>query len=344
MIHCINSTRRGQVAKLNRRGIATFAALCLAALGLSCSSNDDTSSPVDEPATEAIAPETTPAPSIDLPDVAVTYSVLASVVGDLVDGIANVVTIIPDGQDPHDFEPSAKDIEVLNNAAFVVANGAGFEEGLQRILDTRTATDGSVFLVADHITLRAMTKDDLHDDGHSHDHDEDVHDHGGIDPHLWLSPAAMIEMLPSLSSQLGKVLGVDLAGNSAQVAAGLTSLDVELQGIMTAVARCELVTGHDELGYFADRYGCETIGAVVPSSTTTSEASAKQLAALKRLIKLRGATVIFVSLGTPKAVAEQIGKETGAVLVELSTHVMGNAESYDEFMRALATAIAEALA
>jgi zinc/manganese transport system substrate-binding protein len=342
-------TKNFNASSLRRRGIASFAVLSLAALGLSCS-GEDQSQPVDEPTADTTAPETTDAPAVDLPDVVVTYSVLAAVVSELVDGVADVLTIIPDGQDPHDFEPSAKDLETINNAAFVVANGLNFEEGLDEALEKLHDANGPVFFVGEHITVREMEEDG---DGHSHgddkskdddhDHGDDDHDHSAGDPHLWLSPAVMLEMMPELSGELGAALGVDLTTATERVTADLAALDTELQSIMSGVAECELVTGHDELGYFADRYGCETIGAVIPSLTTTSEASAGELADLKETIAEHGAKVIFTSLGTPQAVADQIAKETGVEIVELSTHVMGTATSYAEFMRLVANQIADAL-
>ena len=356
-------TKNFNASSLRRRGIASFAVLSLAALGLSCS-GEDQSQPVDEPTADTTAPETTDAPAVDLPDVVVTYSVLAAVVSELVDGVADVVTIIPDGQDPHEFEPSAKDLETINNAAFVVANGLNFEEGLDEALEKLHDANGPVFFVGEHITVREMEEDgDGHSHGHSHgddkskdddhdhddddhgddDHGDDDHDHSAGDPHLWLSPAVMLEMLPELSGELGAALGVDLTTATERVTADLTALDTELQSIMSGVAECELVTGHDELGYFADRYGCETIGAVIPSLTTTSEASAGELADLKETIAEHGAKVIFTSLGTPQAVANQIAKETGVEIVELSTHVMGSATSYADFMRLVANQIADAL-
>lgn len=306
---------------------ALFASCAVAAIGLSCSSSSDgaTTNTVT-----TIAVSTTKAPVVDLPDVVVTYSVLAAVVSELVGGIADVVTIIPDGQDPHDFEPSAKDIETINNASFIVANGLNFEEGLDDSLKKLQDAGGPVFFVGDHITVREMS-------------DDDGRDHGASDPHLWLSPGAMLEMLPTLASELAQALNADLEAALATAVANITALDTELFDIMAVVEKCELVTGHDELGYFADRYGCETIGAVVPSSTTTSEASAGELAELKKVIAAQEAEVLFVSLGTPRAVADQISKETGVQLVELSTHVMGSSTSYAEFMRGVANLIADAL-
>jgi zinc/manganese transport system substrate-binding protein len=333
----MTSTLRARIA-------APFVCLSFAAVGLSCSSNA-----ADTVETTA-APVTTLAPVVDLPDVVVTYSILAAVVSELVAGVADVVTIIPDGQDPHDFEPSAKDIEVINNASYVVANGLNFEEGLEASLEKLHDDGGPVFFVSDHITVREMSEEG----GHDHDHgdekkddeakdDDHDHDHGAGDPHLWLSPGTMLEMLPALTSELGTALNVDLSTALASITASYTALDSEIAGIMSAVETCELVTGHDELGYFADRYGCETIGAVIPSSTTTSEASAGELAELKEVIAEHGAKVLFTSLGTPQDVAEQISKETGVVIVELSTHVLGASASYAEFMRLVANQLADAL-
>ena len=69
------------------------------------------------------APDTTT--SQPRPNIVVTYSVLGAVVSELVGDAADVSVVIPDGQDPHDFEPSAKDVEMINDADLIVANGLG---------------------------------------------------------------------------------------------------------------------------------------------------------------------------------------------------------------------------
>lgn len=321
-----------------RPGRATQCAVTLALtfamvmLGLACSNDDTSTSASLDPTSETVtSPAIDEVSAADLPDVVVTYSVLAAVVRDLVDGVADVVTIIPDGQDPHDFEPSAKDLEMINDAVVVVANGLQFEEGLETPLEQLQNDGGSVFFVGEHITVREMS-------------DEDGHRHGGVDPHLWLSPGAMLEMLPALAAKLATTLSINLDTSLADVTAGLTALDEEIAALIANIAKCELVTGHDELGYFADRYGCETIGAVVPSGTTTSEASAGELAELKTVIAEHRATVVFTSHGTPQDVAAQVAKETASTLVELSTHMMGDADSYADFVRAFARQIVDALA
>lgn len=280
----------------------------------------------------------------DRPEVVVTTAVLATIVSELVGEAAVVTTIISDGVDPHDFAPSAKDVERMNNAVLVVANGLDLEEGLEDALEN-LATD-RVFVAADHVTTRALKKaDDEHGhDEHSdeeHSDEEHAHDHGGADPHLWLSPFTVSEFVPALATALSGVVGADINGES--MVASLLQLDADIAAQIDALDACELITGHDELGYFADRYGCEVIGTVIPSATTTAEASAAQIAELENVVTEHDAKAIFVSVGTPKKVAEQIARDTGVPTVELNTHVVGDSENYDQFMRSLTDTVVGAL-
>ena len=250
-------------------------------------------------------------------EVVVTYSVLGAVVAELVGDAAKVRVIMPDGSDPHTFSPSAKDVEAMNDAALVVANGLHLEQGLEDVLDSLPTEQ--VFLAGDHLTIRTM-------DGGS------AHDHGNDDPHFWLSPFAMTEMLDDLASSLESALQIDLSDRTSALLANLEQLDREIADRVSALSACELVTGHEEMGYFADRYGCEVIGAVIPASTTNADASASQLAELKELVAEHDVRAIFAGVGTPKNVAEQIASETGVPLVEISTHVMGDDDTYASFM------------
>ncbi len=271
---------------------------------------------------------TIPEAKSELPTIVVTYSVLGSIVEQLVGDAATVTTLIPDGQDPHEFEPSAKDIESLNNANIVVSNGLDFEEGLEETLENAKTAGVNVFMAGDYITARELSDED--------------HDHGAFDPHLWLSPATMLEMLPELSKAIGTAIGADLSMQLETLSAELTALDAEIQEIINGV-KCELVSGHDEMGYFADRYGCEVIGAVIPSFSTTSEASAGELADLKAEVEIHGVPAIFTGLGTSPAVAEQLASELGVKAVTLSTHFLDGATTYQEFMLRMTNQIAEAL-
>ena len=302
-----------------KRLASVFALIILA----SCSNSTET---VSE------STQTTASPAVELPVVVVTYSVIGDVVAQLVGDKAVVNVLIPDGQDPHEFQPSAKDIETLSNAAIVVSNGLDFEEGLEDVLENVVESGNKVFMVGEHITVLKTKEADDHE-----------HDHGGVDPHLWLSPGTMLEMLPALTSALSDALGIDLANSSVALTTNLEELDKEIQQTISGLQDCNLVSGHDEMGYFAARYGCQIIGAIIPSFTTTSEATAGELAELKSLIKQYKVAAIFTGLGTNPAVADQLAKELGIKAVTLSTHYLDGANNYQEFMLRMVTQIAEAL-
>jgi len=299
-----------------------FALITLA----SCSNSTET-------VTESTAETTTDSVVADLPVIAVTYSIIGDLVSQLVGDSASVNVVIPDGQDPHDFQPSAKDIETINNAALVVSNGLEFEEGLEEVLENIADSGGNIFMVGDHITVRKI------EDG-GDDHGDE---HGSGDPHLWLSPATMLEMLPALTTALSEATGADLSAESTALTTKLQDLDGEVESIINGLDECNLVSGHDEMGYFADRYGCEVIGVIIPSFTTTSEATAGELAELKKQVEQNKVPAIFTGLGVSPDTATQLAKELGIKAVTLSTHYLDGAANYQEFILKLTNQIAEAL-
>lgn len=293
----------------------------------------------------------TPVATVDgKPLVVVTYSILGDIVSRLVGDAAHVEVIVPDGQDPHEFDASARDIETMMSAALVVSNGLDLEEGLEDALE-QVASDGvPVFAATDHVTVRDL--DDSAEDSHDEVDDaanDDTHaedGHGGGDPHVWTSAATMAEMLPDLATALEGALGVQLDDGLAGVQAELAQLDTEVQAIVDRIPAggCTLVTGHESLGYFADRYGCTIVGAVVPSLSSTAEASAKELAELERLATQAGVAAIFSETGTPASVAEEVADTVGVPLVELPSHDLPDEGGYAAYLTDLATRIADALA
>jgi zinc/manganese transport system substrate-binding protein len=341
------------MVQVARRSLVVLAVLSFSSLGLACSSDDpatDADTTADSAGADDAAVTTTTTPAVDRPDVVVTYSVLGAFVERLVGDKAEVTVLIPDGQDPHDFEPSPRDIERINDADFVVANGLDLEEGLDDTLQTAKTAGVDVFFVTDHVTvLDVVDVNDHSAHGHAHpgaqtghSHGDDDHDHSK-DPHVWLSPATMLEALPALVDAAETALSVDLGTESQAITAELAAVDAELQDLFSSLVDCQLVTGHNELGYFAKRYGCTVIAAILSSPSTTAEESAGNVEFVIDVIKTHGADAVFTSLGTNPAVARQVADAAGVKLVEISTHYMGDETSYVEFVRTLGDTIATSL-
>ncbi len=280
------------------------------------------------------AADATPDP--DVPSVVVTYSVLGAVVAELVGDRATVTVLMGDGVDPHDWAPSARDIETVMNADLVVANGLDLEEGLSDVLEQAEGDGVPVFHATDHISVRELVEDD-----HG---DEDEHGHTGGDPHFWVDPISMRDVVTALAVALDDV-GVDVADRAVDLESRLTTLDAETRTTLDAIPADgrKLVTGHESMGYFADRYDFTLIGAVVPGLSSQGEVSAGELAALKAEIQEEGVPAIFTEVGTPAAVVEAIGQETDVNVVELPSHNLPDDGSYLSFIRAISSAIAGAL-
>ena len=77
-----------------------------------------------------------------------------------------------------------------------------------------------------------------------------------------------------------------------------------------------LVTNHEALGYFAERYGFIVVGAVVPGVSSDASPSAEQMAKLIDQIKLHDTTALFLDEVENPALAQQIADETGVKVVE----------------------------
>ncbi len=264
--------------------------------------------------------------------IVVTYSIMGSLVKELVGDQADVSISIPNGQDPHEWQPSAKDIENINNASLVVCNGLGLENGLTGVLAAAQQHGVPVFTASDYITIRHVGTGEGIPAG---DPDQAL---GAADPHIWMDPLTMQKVTAALAPRLKAVLNIDVAANSQKLQAELFSLDQGIRQILSPLPESgrKLVTGHESLGYFAERYNFKLIGAIIPSISTQAGVSASDLAALKILIQQNRVKAIFTELGTSAAAAQAIGSETGVKVIELNTHRLPPDGQYDTFMKTLA--------
>lgn len=265
-----------------------------------------------------------PSPAPTGPAIVVTTPILGAVVKDLVGDRAEVTVLMPNPSDPHQWSPSAKDIEKVMNADLVVANGLALEEGLESTLVEAEKAGVPVFRGGDHVQVRET---------------------GGVaDPHFWTDPISMREVVAALTAEMDG-MGVDVKDRGTDLEQRLTDLDAETRDTLAVVPEQnrKLVTGHVSLGYFADRYNFEVIGSVIPGLSSQGEVSAGELAQLKADIEEQGVKAIFTEIGTSDAVVAAIGKETGVEVVQLALPILPDDGSYFTYVRDLAGTVAGAL-
>jgi zinc/manganese transport system substrate-binding protein len=278
-------------------------------------------------------------PGAGEPTVAVTTPLLGAIVREVVGDAAEVDVLMPNGADPHDFAPSARDVEELTHADLVVENGLGLEQGLEEALDEARRAGVPIFTATDHVRLRHPGEgEELEEDGE--------HGHGLEDPHIWMDPLTMRDVVTALAPAAGKAVGADLAPAAAREERRLVALTREIRHDLAVIpaGRRRLVTGHDSMGYFADRFGFSLVGSIIPSFSSQAEVSAGELAGLKRRVEGLGVPAVFTELGTPRNVAEALGGELGIRVIEVPSHTLPDDGSYASFMRTVANAVLEGLA
>ena len=271
--------------------------------------------------------------------IVVTYSILGSIVKELVSDKATVTVSIPNGLDPHEWEPSAKDIEAINKADLVIQNGLGLEGGMQKTLEVAQSNGVKFFTASDYITVRHVGSGEGIPSG---DPDQVL---GAADPHLWMDPVTMKSVVAALAPVLKETLNLDVSVQATALENRLDNLNNEITSTVSVLpmANRKLVTGHESMGYFAQRYNFKLVGVIVPSLSSQADVSAADMAGLKKAIQDNSTKAIFSELGTSAAVAKTIGEETGVQVVELSTHVLPPDGSYFTFMRNIANTITNAL-
>lgn len=274
----------------------------------------------------------------DGPQVVVTTSILGDVVANLVGDAATVEVVMPPGSDPHAFSPSARQAAAMREADVLVVNGLGFEVGLRDTIDAAEADGAVVVTAADAVETLPL---------------------GGVDgadpdPHFFTDPVRMADVVASLADSLARhVDGLDTPAYRDRVAAyveDLEALDVEVVALLDRVPseRRVLVTNHEVLGYFADRYRFEVLGTVIPNGSTLAEPSAADLQALAAEIERVGVPAVFAETSSPARLAEALAREgTEVQVVELYTESLGPSGSdgatYLDMVRTNAERIAAAL-
>lgn len=289
--------------------------------------------------------------------IVVTTSTLGDLVSNVAGGDATVEVLMPLGADPHSFSPSSQQVAEMNDADLVVVNGLGLEEGFAAVLEGVVADGGRVLELGPMLDPIPFGMDD-HDEDEDGDHDEDGDDEEegdpdhSIDPHVWLDPLRMAEAAAIVAAELNDVDSeINWIGRGAAYAAELEKLHAEIEDELSVVGQDDrlLVTNHEALGYFADRYDFEVVGTVIPGGSTLGDPSSEALASLVGTMRELGVSVVFAETTQPSALADAVARELGGEVqvVELFTGSLGEpgsgAETLIDMLRINAGRIAQSL-
>jgi zinc/manganese transport system substrate-binding protein len=274
---------RSLAARVPRRAaLAAAAVAALALLGAGCGSGSGTSGQLRVVAT-------------------------TTQIGDFVREVGGkavaVDQILEPNTDPHEYEPRPSDVEGAAGAELVFASG----DNLDRWVGDVVSESGSDAEVVD---LGAAVPERLPGESSGAEASR-------YDPHWWHDPRNAEAAVREIE---GRLAAAD-PGRKALFERNAAAYLAKLRALDAGIAHCidsvpprnrKLVTDHDAFGYFADRYGIEVVGAVVPSQTTQAQTSAKELSELAATIEAEQVSAIFPESSLSPKVAEAIAAQTGA--------------------------------
>jgi zinc/manganese transport system substrate-binding protein len=237
--------------------------------------------------------------SADVTVVATTTEV-ADLVRNVAGDRAEVIGILSANSDPHDYEPRPSDAESLAEADLVVQSGGDVDLWLDEVIES-SGSDAPVATLIDSVHTI---------EGAAHEDEE-------TDPHWWENPRNAVLAVAAIRDRL---IEVDPDGrhdyqtNADEYTAQLENMDDQIADCMKAIPDDErkLVTSHDALGYFADRYDVEVVGSAIPALTTQAQPSAGETAELVDLIRSEGVNAVFPEAGVNTDLEQAIADETGA--------------------------------
>ena len=239
--------------------------------------------------------------------VVTTVSPITNIVQNIAGDRADVIGIVPEGVNSHEFEPAPSDAKVLSAADVIFVNGLGLEEPTQQLAAKTKRTATPVVQLGD----RTITPDQY---AYDFSFPKSA---GDPNPHLWTDPELGIRYAEIVREELVRLDGDNDAAyraNADRLIAQASALAAALRTASATVPQRKLVTYHDSFAYFARRYGWTVVGAIQPSDF--SEPSPRDVARIIEQVKREKVRAIFGSEVFPSPVLEQIAKASGAACVD----------------------------
>lgn len=233
----------------------------------------------------------------------VTAVATTTQVGDLARSVAGdraqVRQILQPNADPHEYEPRPSDVKAVTGAAVVLRSGGGLDDWLDGVLDN-AGSDATTTTLIDAVHKRRT-------------------DDGEVDPHWWQDPrnaVAAVQRIRDVLIEADPGGRADYTANAAAYLTRLRELDVAIAGCMRSIPsdRRRLVTDHDALGPYAERYDIEVVGTVIPALSTQAQASAGEVARLVRTIRSTGVRTIFPEGSSSAKLARAVARDAGATV------------------------------
>ncbi|WP_342043865.1 metal ABC transporter substrate-binding protein [Bacillus sp. OTU2372] len=217
---------------------------------------------------------------------------------------ANVELLIPNGVEPHDWEPTANDMAKIQDSDLFIYNSRYFETWTEKVF--KSINDPNLKVIEASNGIKLMDALDSEE--------EDNHEHtSSKDPHVWLSPVLAQKEVDNIAKALEQADPKNkdkFQKNAAALNSELADLDSLYKETIDKAKKKEFVTQHAAFGYLAKQYGLTQIP--IAGLSPDVEPTLGKLAELTDLTKKKNVKIIYFEELTSSKVADTLAKEIGA--------------------------------
>lgn len=257
---------------------------------------------------------------------------------------AEVTALVPPGMSPHMFEMTPLQARAISRADLFVGVGYGLSPSVDRAIRAHAPEDMRTVRFEDILSGEELIRYEQdhahHDHDHGHDHDHD-HDHGGgVDPHVWLDPMLMAEMVRAVAGEIEAITGEPVdAGKLDAMLAECEAIKHEYSERLADVSGARLVTHHDAYSYLVRDTPVRVAAVLRPIHSV--EPTPEAIAETVKLIRERDIRAVFIEPQFSARGADRIAEETGVQVLTIDG--LGDGD-YPAMMRRNLGALVEGLA
>lgn len=233
--------------------------------------------------------------------VVVTFNAIKELTQAVARDKVEIITLIPDGSEPHDFQPTTKSMQQLSKADVLIYNGVGMEPWVETAVKAAANKKLLVVEAAKNIDLIRLTDKN------------DIKEYGAYDPHTWLSLSCAQTEVQNIAQALAQADAPN-AGfylqNAKEYNAKLASLLKKYHPLFAQAQHKDFVTGHAAFGYLCRDLGLAQTS--VEDVFASGEPSAQRLAQLVEYCRTHSIKTIFVEEAVSPKISATLAKEVGA--------------------------------
>ena len=231
------------------------------------------------------------------------FSYVTAVVGDQVE----VLPLVDEGFNPHNYQPQANDLRRLNQMDVIVVNGIGHDDFALKVIKAADRDDLIIIKANKDVPLLPAMGQSVGS--------------GVVNPHTFVGISTTIQKVYTIANEMAKIdpehaaiyrknaRAYALKFRKMKHKAMLKLSDIDTTGMKVA-------TTHNAYGYILQEFGVEVSAVIEPAHGV--EPSASQLQETIEKIRESGIDVLFYELNMPNRYVDTIEKETGIKLYRFS--------------------------